>query len=323
MSRLTNHRRESVLTGLWHDYANLFPMLDAAGQDALRLDVQEHGVREPVVIYGDRILDGRNRYMAARDLGLDFPVADFDGTDAEALSYVLSTNLHRRHLTESQRGNVAAKLANMKRTDTLVQNRSANLPDGDAPVSQAQAAELLNVSERTVRAARAVQETAPELVPAVEAGEIAVSLAAKVAELPPEERAAVAAAPEGERRKAAREAVKRQKPAKEPAKPRAGRELTREALEEDLAALREENARLKAALAEKNARIADLEAHVAELSHSETGQVISRLREQRDRERTAKGRKMDELAVMARKLRAADARIAELERARREEVVPL
>lgn len=111
MTSLINHRRDNALPGLWHDYANLFPMLDAAGQDALRADVQQHGVREPVIQFEGRILDGRNRYMAARDLGLDFPVAEFDGTPAEALAYVLSINLHRRHLTESQRAAVAAKLA--------------------------------------------------------------------------------------------------------------------------------------------------------------------------------------------------------------------
>lgn len=66
---------------------------------------------------------------------------------------------------------VAAKIA------TLAQGRpgkAANLP---VLPTQPEAAALLNVSERTVRHAREVQErAAPELVEKVERGEIAVSI---------------------------------------------------------------------------------------------------------------------------------------------------
>lgn len=80
------------------------------------------------------------------------------------------------------RAMVAAKLANMvvggKETN------SANLQDC-TQVSRANAASMLNVSERSVNTAKAVQASAPpEVVQAVEQGSISVSLAAKVAELP-------------------------------------------------------------------------------------------------------------------------------------------
>jgi hypothetical protein len=64
--------------------------------------------------------------------------------------------LHRRHLTESQRAMVAAKLANMPLGGATY--RSANLPTES--VSQSDAAELLNVSERSVNTAKAIQRTA-------------------------------------------------------------------------------------------------------------------------------------------------------------------
>jgi len=88
----------------------------------------------------------------------------------------VSLNLKRRHLTESQRAMVAAKLANMNQGARTDLEHSANLPE----VSQPQAAAMLNISERTLRTAKQVHhEGAPELVAAVEQGKVAVSAAAK------------------------------------------------------------------------------------------------------------------------------------------------
>lgn len=58
----------------------------------------------------------------------------------------------RRHLNETQRAGVAAKLANMRQGERTDLEPSANLPK----VSQSEAADLLNVGERTIRTYRAV-----------------------------------------------------------------------------------------------------------------------------------------------------------------------
>jgi phage N-6-adenine-methyltransferase len=169
-------------------------------------------VREPVVVYDGKILDGRNRYLMARDLGLPFPVRDFEGDDAAALAFVLSTNLHRRHLTESQRAMVATKVANLSHGGNRRAVQGANLPLETAPaqMSVAQAADMLNVSERSVKTARkVVEETPPEVSRAVETGHVSVHLAAQVAELPEEAQAEVAAAPPEKMREVAREEVKK------------------------------------------------------------------------------------------------------------------
>jgi ParB family chromosome partitioning protein len=217
-----NIRTEIALPGIWHEYANLFPMLHGEALDGLREDIRQHGVREPIITFQGKILDGRNRYLCARDLGQVFPVLDFTGDDAEALAYVVSTNLHRRHLSESQRASVAAKLANMPLGGATY--RSANLPTDSETgpslseqaaarppmTSTADAARMLNVSERSVTTARKVLDTAPaEIVQAVDDGRMSVSLAAKVADLPEATRAEIIAAPPEEVREVAREAVKK------------------------------------------------------------------------------------------------------------------
>lgn len=163
----------------FHEYANLFPMLQGEALEALKQDILEHGVREPIVFLDGAILDGRNRYMCARDLGIEYPRLEFDG--ANPLAYVISHNLHRRHLTESQRSMVAAKLAKLAHGGDRISEQAASLPI--AP-TQAQAAELLNVAERSVRTAKKVErQGSPELIEAVEQGKVSVSAAADVAEL--------------------------------------------------------------------------------------------------------------------------------------------
>lgn len=185
----------------FHEYANLFPMLQGEPLEALKQDIREHGVREPIVFLGDAILDGRNRYMCARDLGIEYPRVEFEGRDP--LSHVISHNLHRRHLTESQRSMVAAKLAKMSATEFRGNQHTANLQE--AP-TRAEAAELLNVSERSVNTAKKVErEGAPELIEAVEQGRVSVSAAADVAELSEPEQVEVVAKGEKEILEAAKQ----------------------------------------------------------------------------------------------------------------------
>jgi ParB-like chromosome segregation protein Spo0J len=158
-----------------HPAANLFPLLEGPEFEALVDDIRQHGLREPVVLdEHDRILDGRNRYRACAVLGIEPAAKRFDGTDAEALAYVVSLNLMRRHLSESQRAMVAARLANL--------NRGDNQHTAIAATSQGEAARLLNVSPDSIQRARVVQrDGVPELIEAVERGDVAVSKAAQIA----------------------------------------------------------------------------------------------------------------------------------------------
>jgi ParB-like nuclease domain len=162
-----------------HPLADLFPLMAEPDYAGLKADIAAHGVREPIWVWQGKILDGRHRHRACRELGLACPTREYQGNDP--LGFILSMNLHRRHLNESQRAMVAAKLATMWQGERTDLEPSANLPK----VSQAHAAELLHISERTLRDAKKVQtEAQPEVIRAVEAGTLAVSAAAKLAEQP-------------------------------------------------------------------------------------------------------------------------------------------
>jgi hypothetical protein len=159
--------------------ANLFPLMNDADFMALRDDIAAQGLLEPLWLYEGQILDGRNRYKACKALGIQPQVRTYQGDDP--LGFVLSMNLVRRHLNESQRAIIGAEVATMRQGRRTDRRPSANLPE----VSQAKASQLLNISERSIRDAKRVKDEAqPEVVKAVREGHLAVSAAAKLAAEP-------------------------------------------------------------------------------------------------------------------------------------------
>lgn len=175
----------------WHPYADIFPWIEGAAREELKADIQKNGVLEPIVFLGEYILDGRNRYTIARELGISYPRTEYEGDDP--LGFVISQNLRRRHLNDSQRQMVAAKIAKLPRG----RPEEENPPIGG--ISTADAAKLLNTSERGIERAKVVERAgAPELVHAVETGVVSVSAAADIATLPKQEQAEVVARGEKE-----------------------------------------------------------------------------------------------------------------------------
>lgn len=171
-----------------HPIAGIFPLLQTDELDALAQDIAENGLHEPIWLYEDKILDGRNRYRACGIAGVEARTKQYMGNDP--VGFVVSLNLHRRHLNESQRGMVAANIARLEKGD----NQHTQIC---APTQEA-AAELLNVSKRTLQTAKKVQQGTPELQEAVTSGRVSVSAAADVAELPEQEQREVVARGEKE-----------------------------------------------------------------------------------------------------------------------------
>lgn len=190
-----------------HPFAELFPMLSPADGEALRDDIAATRQQERIVILDGMILDGRNRQTQLEALGLvdgtlppegdDLWVARYRRfnreQDGEPLAWVLSKNLHRRHLTEGQRAMVAAALTTMRQGQRTDRDPDSNQPSANLPkVSQSDAAEMLHVSTRSVTAATKVREHgAPQLVERVSSGEVSVSAAADIADLPIREQVAM------------------------------------------------------------------------------------------------------------------------------------
>src|SRR5690606_28899225 len=163
-----------------HPLAELFPVMADDELEALAADIKANGQRDPIVLFDGKIVDGRHRYRACRRAGIEPKFTTFDGADADVLAFVASRNLHRRHLTESQRAMIAADLANMAHGGDRKSDQAAPVPvDAPAPVTQSQAATMMKVSERTVRDAVAVKKASPALAERVRAGTLPVKRAAE------------------------------------------------------------------------------------------------------------------------------------------------
>ena len=161
-----------------HSVSELFPEMDNESYAALKSDIEAHGQAEPIVLWKKQLIDGRHRLRACKELGVKPVVVDISSSD-DPLAYVISHNLHRRHLTESQRAMVAAKIATMKVGDnqhTKKEGLQICRP------STEEAAKALKVSARSVGNAKQVLEQGAKAVQkAVEQGKLAVSTAAELA----------------------------------------------------------------------------------------------------------------------------------------------
>lgn len=235
--------------------------------ESLERSILAEGCRDSLVVWGDLLIDGHNRYGICQKHGLPFntiQATQFKNMDDVHL-WMIDQHLGRRSVSDFQRGVLA-----LRKREIIAERRAAAAAavnaakaaqpateeapwegDTDPVVAQALASvakvpdEALDTREALARAARlsagqvkmieTIQEkAAPEVVAAVKAGELSLNAAAVVATLPEEEQQAVAA----EGADALKQAAKRVRDAKK--KPKAAKPEAEESAEAAPAASPEE-----------------------------------------------------------------------------------
>ncbi|WP_250533499.1 hypothetical protein [Caballeronia sp. AZ10_KS36] len=156
---------------LRHPLSAAFPTFSQEDLAALADDIRQFGQRESGLMLDGMILDGWNRYCACELAGVDFNWVDFEDEhpDVDPVAFVLSKNLHRRHLTASQRA--AAVVA----CSQWAPAGKPNVAPGATLATNADLAREADVSTRTIRHAKAAHEAG--LGEAVIAGEISLKQA--------------------------------------------------------------------------------------------------------------------------------------------------
>ena len=182
----------------FHEVAEVFPLMAIDEYEQLKKDISKNGLLEPVIIYESKILDGRNRYKACLELGIEPAFEEFQKNDLSPTEYVISKNLNRRHLNASQRAVVALEFLPMLEAEGKEKQRlgaeharqtrwqedksfqvvenlpQANKPDEDKRdqyiqekrievKSRDRAGKLLEVNGRYVQDAKKITQTNPKL----------------------------------------------------------------------------------------------------------------------------------------------------------------
>lgn len=223
-------RHYDEITGI-HPAADLFPMVEGDELRELCSDIKERGLQQPIVIWRDgTVLDGRNRLMACYRTNQEVVLERYEGDDP--VQFSLSANLHRRHLNPGQRAVVALKVRELLQPAAKERQReaaaeaatarprdeagrlqaSADLreasrsqvarPASPPPTqaehrkSTAQAAKAVGASPRAVEQAARVAKVAPDLLPQVQAGTMALDKAHREAQQRQRQQAATRPQPE-------------------------------------------------------------------------------------------------------------------------------
>ncbi len=128
------------------------------------------------------------------ELGIDhtYHSCEIDVRDEfDPVAYVLSINLHRRHLTTSQRAMIAARCKGVYEEEAKERQGARtdikeNLPECSKGQARDKAGKALAVSGKTVDAAsKVLRSNKPEIIEAVDKGEMSVSKALDVIEPKP------------------------------------------------------------------------------------------------------------------------------------------
>lgn len=155
-----------------HPLCTLFPRLVGAEFEALKADIAAHGQREPIVVHAGFILDGGNRYRACVEVGVEPALKEFTGDNP--VSFVLSANLHRRHLTPGQQAAIVASAQDWSRAHSVGGDRKSDQAATLPLDSVADRAAQSGASERTQRMADSVARQSPDLARQVAHGEISL-----------------------------------------------------------------------------------------------------------------------------------------------------
>ena len=172
-----------------HPAASMFPMIPQDELEALSADIGANGLLDPVVLFQGKILDGRNRAKACEMAGVRVETVAWRPRNGEGpIAYAIAKNLHRRHLSASQRAALAVEVLPKLEAEARAAKATAGASsapgrpaekDGQKvdqvsrePRASDRAAELLGTNRQYVSDAKKISQDAPELLEKVKTGEL-------------------------------------------------------------------------------------------------------------------------------------------------------
>jgi N6-adenosine-specific RNA methylase IME4 len=184
----------------FHPLAAIFPLIEGAEFEALVADIRVNGLREAIWLHPNgSILDGRNRYRACVEAKVK-PRFRTWPCDESPVKFILSLNLRRRHLNESQKGRLSLKVEEWLAKEAQERQLETRAKPGEkvgkvsatwrSPLDKGkasqQAAHLIGIGARTVERAKQLEAAAKqnpkasELAAEVDAGKTTLTHALRI-----------------------------------------------------------------------------------------------------------------------------------------------
>ncbi|MFH0824413.1 MAG: ParB/RepB/Spo0J family partition protein [Pseudomonadota bacterium] len=150
-----------------HPAAQAIPAMLPDEYIALKADIEARGLLVPIETHNGQLLDGRHRFQACKELGIEPDVVEVTLNGTSPAEYVWSVNGIRRHLTPSQRAAVAVELlpefkkAAKERQVRKPKSVPEKIPEQDKGEARDQAAALVGVNPRYVSDAEKIKRESP------------------------------------------------------------------------------------------------------------------------------------------------------------------
>lgn len=176
----------------FHEVANLFPMMDEQSFSELCRDIKKNGLIEPIWLHDGQIIDGRNRYKACLQESVEPKFREWGG-EGSLVEFVVSLNLSRRHLNQSQKAAIALDILPLLEAEAKERMRrgggdrkseeyhKSGSTELDYPIKTSvthkaakQAADLVGASATRVYEMKRIAREVPEQVEAIRRGEVTV-----------------------------------------------------------------------------------------------------------------------------------------------------
>lgn len=171
-----------------HPLCLVLPEMTPAEFQQLVDSIKSEGQHDAIVTYQGQILEGRHRYNACLNLGIEPVMEEYDELihGKSPTQYVMAKNVFRRHLSVSQRAVIATEIiphfeaeAKARKEAVAAKPPTEETPAELPPTPSQLAAAAVGVSESTVRRANKVKEKNPEGFEQIKKGEASIRGAAQ------------------------------------------------------------------------------------------------------------------------------------------------
>lgn len=169
-----------------HELSKIIPSMSEEEYQGFKEDIRINGLNHPIILYEGKVLDGRHRYRACQELKIEIRTEEYKGD--QPLTYIISQNIKRRHLTQSQIAAIAVEL--LPKLEEEAKKRQATSTGGKEPklkqhvtkVSQAErgrsrehVSKLFGVGASYISDAKRIKEEKPEIFKEIKEGKTTIS----------------------------------------------------------------------------------------------------------------------------------------------------